>query len=52
MITKVFFVINIITRDQFKVIYFILADYSSKPQNLKKTNLWDFIQQVLEALLN
>ena len=49
MITKLIFVINIITRDQFKVIYFILADYSSKPQNLKKTNKWEVIHQVLGA---
>ena len=49
MITKILFVINIIIRDQLQMIYFILTDYSSKPHNLLKTNIWEFIHQVLGA---
>jgi len=52
MITKVLFVINMIIRDQLQMIFFILTDYSSKPNNLKKTNIWAFIHQVLWALLD
>ena len=53
MITKVLFVINIIIRDQLQMIfYFILTDYSSKPHNLKKTNIWEFIHLVLGTLLD
>ena len=53
MITKVLFVINIIIRDQIKKRFdFSLADYSSKPRNLKETNIWEFIQQVLRALVD
>ena len=52
MITKVLFVINIIIRDQIQRFDFILADYSSKPHNLKETNIWEFIHQVLRALVD
>ena len=53
MITKVLFVINIIIRDQLQNDFiFILTDYSSKPHNLKKTNIWEFIHLVLGTLLD
>ena len=51
MVTKAIFVINIISSDQLQNDFiFILTDYSSKPHNLKKTNIWEFIHQVLGAL--
>ena len=53
MITKAVFVINIIISDQLQNDFiFILTDYSSKPHNLKKTNIWEFIHLVLGTLLD